>query len=239
MPTSFPGAIDTLANPTATDFLDLVDHAGQHGNANDAIEAIETKLGTGASTASSGTVLRGTGAGTTAFGQVASGDIAANAITTVKITDANVTTAKIADASITAAKLSTSAIFLDYAQITTSFTTTTVGAYVDVTSLSVTVTVPAGGRRVEIEAYTSRMNASSAGVMTWAIREGSTCLNQSLGATTDTGSKIAKWVGTPTAGSHTYKVSVSQNAAGTITVAAGSTPAPTDVGPAFILVKLI
>jgi len=110
MATSFPGAIDNLANPTATDFLDLVDHAGQHGNANDAIEAIETKLGTGSSTASSGTVLRGTGAGTTAFGQVASADIATNAVTTIKITDSNVTTAKIADSNVTTAKIADASV---------------------------------------------------------------------------------------------------------------------------------
>jgi hypothetical protein len=37
--------------------------------------AVETKIGTGASTAAANTVLRGTGSGTTAFGQIVSGDI--------------------------------------------------------------------------------------------------------------------------------------------------------------------
>lgn len=45
MATSYPGAIDTLTNPTSTDYQDTVDHAAQHTNANDAIEAIETELG--------------------------------------------------------------------------------------------------------------------------------------------------------------------------------------------------
>lgn len=46
MATSYPSALDTLTNPISTDFQDTVDHAGQHTNANDAIEAIETELGT-------------------------------------------------------------------------------------------------------------------------------------------------------------------------------------------------
>jgi hypothetical protein len=48
MATNYPGAIDNLTNPTSTDTLDsaTVPHAGQHTDANDAIEAIETELGT-------------------------------------------------------------------------------------------------------------------------------------------------------------------------------------------------
>jgi len=47
MATSYPGALDSLTNPTATDTLDsaTVPHAAQHANANDAIEAIEATLG--------------------------------------------------------------------------------------------------------------------------------------------------------------------------------------------------
>lgn len=48
MTTSFPGAIDAFTNPTATDALDsaTVPHAAQHANVNDAVEAIETAIGT-------------------------------------------------------------------------------------------------------------------------------------------------------------------------------------------------
>lgn len=48
MATSYPGALDALTNPTASDTLDsvTVPHADQHANANDAIEAIEAELGT-------------------------------------------------------------------------------------------------------------------------------------------------------------------------------------------------
>lgn len=45
MSTSYPSAIDSLTNPNATDPLSSPSHSAQHANANDAIEAIETKLG--------------------------------------------------------------------------------------------------------------------------------------------------------------------------------------------------
>jgi hypothetical protein len=47
MASSYPGALDSFTNPTATDSLNdpTVPHATQHADANDAIEAIETVLG--------------------------------------------------------------------------------------------------------------------------------------------------------------------------------------------------
>lgn len=44
MSTSYPTSLDTLTNPAATD--GLTGHASQHANANDAIEALQAKLGT-------------------------------------------------------------------------------------------------------------------------------------------------------------------------------------------------
>lgn len=46
MTTSFPGSLDSLTNPLATDYLSSPNHADQHANANDAIEALEAKVGT-------------------------------------------------------------------------------------------------------------------------------------------------------------------------------------------------
>jgi hypothetical protein len=43
MATGFPASKDNLSNPQATDVL--VGHAEQHSNANDAIEALQTKVG--------------------------------------------------------------------------------------------------------------------------------------------------------------------------------------------------
>jgi len=46
--TNFPGSQDSLTNPTSSDTLDSPDHAGQHTDANDAIEAIQGALLDGA-----------------------------------------------------------------------------------------------------------------------------------------------------------------------------------------------
>jgi hypothetical protein len=71
MPTNFPTSLDTLTNPTSGQNLNSPTHAGQHSDANDAIEAIQAKLGIGASTpTTTGHVLQVTGAGATGYGSV-------------------------------------------------------------------------------------------------------------------------------------------------------------------------
>lgn len=45
MATNFPTSLDTLTNPNGTDKVDVVLHSEQHANANDAIEALEAKVG--------------------------------------------------------------------------------------------------------------------------------------------------------------------------------------------------
>ena len=45
MATSFPTSIDAFSNPSASDPQDSPSHAAQHTNKNDAIEAIEAKVG--------------------------------------------------------------------------------------------------------------------------------------------------------------------------------------------------
>lgn len=45
MPISFPTSLDSFTNPNGTDKLNSPDHAGQHSNKNDAIEALEAKVG--------------------------------------------------------------------------------------------------------------------------------------------------------------------------------------------------
>ena len=52
MPITFPSALDTFTNPIGTDELDslAVPHAEQHADANDAIEALEAKVGVDGST---------------------------------------------------------------------------------------------------------------------------------------------------------------------------------------------
>ena len=43
--TNYPGGLDSLTNPTGSDGLDNPDHAAQHANINDAMEAVQTALG--------------------------------------------------------------------------------------------------------------------------------------------------------------------------------------------------
>lgn len=52
MPTNFPGGLDSLPNPSSSTVLDQpgLTHVDQHVNTNDAIEAIEGKLGIDLST---------------------------------------------------------------------------------------------------------------------------------------------------------------------------------------------
>lgn len=45
MATNFPASLDSLTNPTSSDPLNSPSHAGQHANTNDAIEALEAKVG--------------------------------------------------------------------------------------------------------------------------------------------------------------------------------------------------
>lgn len=61
--TSYPAALDTLTNPNPTDSVATVSHSAQHANANDAIEALQAKLGISASTAVSNSILVGNGSG--------------------------------------------------------------------------------------------------------------------------------------------------------------------------------
>jgi hypothetical protein len=48
MATNFPTSIDSFTNPSSGDTLDSPSHAAQHTNINDAMVAVQTRLGTGA-----------------------------------------------------------------------------------------------------------------------------------------------------------------------------------------------
>lgn len=45
MATNFPGSLDALTNPTGSDKLNSPDHAGQHSDINDGMEAVQAKVG--------------------------------------------------------------------------------------------------------------------------------------------------------------------------------------------------
>ena len=84
MAITYPTSLDAFSNPTAADATNnlTTPHATQHANENDAIEALESKVGTGASTPTANTLLRGTGTGTSAFGAAAITDITGGVVAT-------------------------------------------------------------------------------------------------------------------------------------------------------------
>ena len=45
MATNFPSSLDSLTNPTSSDSLASPSHAAQHANVNDAVEALQAKVG--------------------------------------------------------------------------------------------------------------------------------------------------------------------------------------------------
>lgn len=95
MATTYPAAQDTFTDPSTNNKLNSPSHSLQHSNANDAIIALEAKLGISASTPTASKVLRATGTGSSAWGQVQTSDITLLAITTALLADLGVTPGKI------------------------------------------------------------------------------------------------------------------------------------------------
>lgn len=64
---NFPTSLPSFTNPASTNYLNNPAHATQHGSNNDETVAIATKIGTGSSTPTNGTYLKGNGVGTSAW----------------------------------------------------------------------------------------------------------------------------------------------------------------------------
>lgn len=122
---------------------------------------------------------------------------------------------------------------LGYAEVTSNQTGIT--TEVDLTGLTVTVTVPAGGRRVKITGYCEVSTTGTAGRTTMYIKESTTKLQQAsaLNAIASSGANInCQAVILPSAGSHTYKLSM-ESTSGTSNTATSAS------APAYILAELI
>lgn len=286
MATNYPIALDTntnLPNPTGASFQNNPDHGQQHANANDAIKALETKLGIGNTAPSAtGLLLVPTGSGTTAWSQLTSSQLAAtltdetgtgNAVfnttptlVTPKIDTINenttgngvtaggvnmkagvITTANAVSANaipqngVSGDKLATSALFLGYAQTTTNFISRSTTA-VQVPGLTITVTIPAGGRRVKLTAYCGSSYPSGAAAryhMTiWDGTVGTGTQLQDTGPAASAGNTpqaaLAIAIVTPAAGSKTYNVGFrSENGTVDCVLENGTS------SPAFILAELL
>lgn len=78
MAINYPTSLDTLTNPSATDDTSDVDHAGQHSDANDAIEALQAKVGINSSAVTTSldyrvATLEGAGSGSPALPRIKDG----------------------------------------------------------------------------------------------------------------------------------------------------------------------
>lgn len=125
---------------------------------------------------------------------------------------------------------------IGYRQILADFTTTSTGGPVDVTGLSVPVIVP-DGRKIKISfvGLSLNMSGGAPGNREAIIREGSNFMNETA-EQNDAGFRTSCntiAVLTPTVGLHTYKASIAQNSAGTLSLLAGANT------PAFIMVELV
>lgn len=110
MATNFPGAKDdgtSLPYPNANNYTNSPSNAAINDNQNDAIIAIQTKLGTGASTPTSGKFLTGTGVGTSSWANtVPSGTVVGTSdiqtLTNKTLTSPTINSPTITNATITA-----------------------------------------------------------------------------------------------------------------------------------------
>lgn len=111
---------------------------------------------------------------------------------------------------------------LGYAEITANHVQTGAGS-ADVAGLSVTANV--GGRPIIVRLNASSVfNSSASGISTLKILEGSTQLASVTATLTTTTIPVAREVRlSPSAGSHTYKVSLTQVITGNSTLSASAT----------------
>ncbi len=131
-----------------------------------------------------------------------------------------------------ASRLSTSAITLGYAESTTS--TSTITTEVDIAGLSVTVTIPEGGRRLKLTANTKVFGSDTNTRPRINIKEGATELGRAIGVASPVvnveSALTAFAVITPSSGTHTYKVTgAKETGTGSFGVAS----------PSFLLAELI
>jgi hypothetical protein len=156
------------------------------------------------------------------------------------IKSGGITTDMIATNGVAAANLATSAITLGYAQITTGTATNSSSSYVLATGLTATVTIPAGGRKIRITAWTRAMqNAVAATNNSMSIWDGTVGSGTQLAecfATCPASNGLTQMtcvaVVSPAAGAKTYNVGYAGNGQnGAITASA--------TAPAFILVEAI
>ena len=212
---AYPDDLDNFTNPATTDPISA-DHAEQHGNANDAIEELEAKVGVDSSAVTT------------------SHDYKLSGVTGTEKALSNAT------GSVGGENLSTSSIYLDYQQITSNAASSGTGLTA-VAGLVSTVTIPEGGRKVKITVFAGRFTNNGAGqYATLTIWDGAIGTGTQIALSQYDPSTngyevpvICMAVVTPAAGSKTYRVALTASAGGTTTLFADR------YYPAFILVELM
>ncbi len=126
---------------------------------------------------------------------------------------------------------------LGYAQTTSNFVTTST-VLTDVTSLSTTVTV--GSRPIVVIFYADGANTTAAFGFTAMLNMDGSSIGAIGGGLYNSSSAIVTTINarrrlTPSAGSHTFKIQVKNNSAGTLTLTAGAGTS-TNNAPMFIQV---
>lgn len=125
---------------------------------------------------------------------------------------------------------------LAYAMIQSSFSTTATPNFEDVSGLSCTFYVPKG-RKVKAIFFAGRL-VGNGNAYTQAIRESSTSLTQLVAAHSISTESTLQDVITASSGSHTYKASIAQNGAGTLTIGAGAGGTVATNGVAYLAIEL-
>lgn len=146
--------------------------------------------------------------------------------------------ARIEQNAVTGDKLATNAIVLGYAEQAAVTGQTFTTSETDLTGLSVTVTVPSGGRRIRITTGILLRSSADGDGVDIRIKEGTTNLSKGRFrmSTFNTWCYMTYVSSTaPTAGSHTYKATGTRDS-GSGTITNGTNVAPDQ---SFILVELI
>lgn len=233
----FPSNLDTYTNPTSTSSTNSPSLSAGQTLQNDSLVSVETKIGVDGSTVVTTLDYKLKNTASVDPGHTHTGaSLAAGSVTATQLAANAVTGTAIATGSVGNTQLSISAIKLGYAQINSAFTTSVAATNVPVTGLSLTVTVPAGGRSVRLEVSGSYLQNTVLNNVSISLYEGSTPLAYSIATISATLNVVSCYVVSivnPTPGSHTYIAQINQSSAGTITLGASTT------APAFILATLI
>ena len=187
MATDYPGALDSLTNPAGTQTLDDPDHALQHTNANDAIEAAQVVVGTTAGTnvlkafaegdiparLNTSNVLQQVIQGTLGTSSIVGGTVSEAVVGTCAVTGGTVSGAVLSATSGTLNGLTLGTPIMD--EFTTSATT--------VPSLANRALAPTVGTITDVPSGTLASNAPSANI--FELNLGTTAGNRTLAAPTN------------------------------------------------------